>query len=249
MKKFFMFSLIILLFTGCNAKESAGAKKTENTMHKVSKFEGTVVSTANASRYTYIQYKAADGKLYWAAVPQTAVKKGDRIKLLGAMPMQDFNAKALGKHFDLIFFAQQVMVNGNSSSSAESGETPAMPHDAIHSGKTNPNIEKNIASVDVSGIKKVKGGYTIKELIEKADTLNGKVVKFSGVVVKFSPNIMGKNWVHLKDASTNEDITLTTKENFKVGEKVVVQGKLVKDKDFGYGYYYKVLIEEGKKVK
>ncbi len=247
MKKFFMFSLIILLFTGCNAKESVNTKKSENSAKKISKFEGVVVSTADASRYTYIEYKATDGKVYWAAVPQTKVKKGDKIKLLGAMPMQDFNAKALGKHFDLIFFAQQVMVNGAFAENDEN--TSAMPNDAIHSGKTNPNIEKNMASVDVSGIKKVKGGYTIKELIEKADSLNGKTVKFSGVVVKFSPNIMGKNWVHLKDASTNEDITLTTKETFKVGEKVVVQGKLVKDKDFGYGYYYKVLIEEGKKVK
>jgi hypothetical protein len=60
---------------------------------------------------------------------------------------------------------------------------------------------------------------------------------------------MNKNWIHLQDGTEFDgqfDLTLTTDQQFEVGSVVTVEGKIALDKDFGYGYSYKVLLEDGK---
>ena len=62
---------------------------------------------------------------------------------------------------------------------------------------------------------------------------------------------MGKNWVHIQDGSEFEggfDLTVTTDKPTSVGETITFEGKVILDKDFGYGYYYSVLMEDGKPV-
>ena len=62
---------------------------------------------------------------------------------------------------------------------------------------------------------------------------------------------MGKNWVHIQDGTEfggGFDITITTDKPASVGETVTFEGKIALDKDFGYGYFYSVLMEEGKPV-
>lgn len=89
--------------------------------------------------------------------------------------------------------------------------------------------------------------YKVEELFAKKEKLNGKKVTVTGKVVKFSPGIMGKNWIHLQDGSGKQgtnDITITTDQNASIGDKIVVTGNLVTNKDFGGGYKYEVIIEE-----
>ena len=72
-------------------------------------------------------------------------------------------------------------------------------------------------------------------------------MKVRGKVVKFTPEIMGKNWIHLQDgtgAAGTNDLTVTTSAMAKKGDTVVISGALVIDKDFGYGYAYDVIIED-----
>jgi hypothetical protein len=79
------------------------------------------------------------------------------------------------------------------------------------------------------------------------DTLNGKTVNVRGRVVKFTPRIMGKNWIHIRDGSGKEgsnDLTVTTKNTASVGDLVLVSGKIAYDINFGAGYVYKVIIRE-----
>ena len=71
-------------------------------------------------------------------------------------------------------------------------------------------------------------------------------------MTKYNPSIMGKNWVHIQDGTEFQggfDLTITTEEQVKVGETAIIEGKLALDKDFGYGYSYNVLLEEGKVVR
>jgi hypothetical protein len=76
-------------------------------------------------------------------------------------------------------------------------------------------------------------------------------VTVNGTVVKFNGGILGRNWIHLQDGSgkaadgTN-DITVTSDTAVKVGDVITATGKVVVDKDFGSGYAYKVLLEDGK---
>ncbi len=70
-------------------------------------------------------------------------------------------------------------------------------------------------------------------------------------MVKFTPRIMGKNWLHLQDGSGDtaagtHDLTVTTNVTAKVGDTVLISGAVTLDKDFGEGYKYDVIIEDAK---
>jgi len=95
------------------------------------------------------------------------------------------------------------------------------------------------------------GCLTIAKLMETKQAVSGKVIKVKGSVTKFNPQIMGKNWVHVQDGSEFQgtfDLTITTDLEVTLGQIVTFEGKIALDKDFGYGYSYKVLMEEGKIV-
>lgn len=102
--------------------------------------------------------------------------------------------------------------------------------------------------VDVSGIAKAEGGKTIAEVFAEKDQLAGKPVVFRGKVVKSNPGILGKNWIHVRDGSGAEganDITVTTvSAQPNVGDTVLVAGAVVRNKDYGMGYQYDVIIED-----
>lgn len=105
--------------------------------------------------------------------------------------------------------------------------------------KAKPGASKKSAAVK-------SGNYSVAELFAKKDKLNGKKVTVKGKVVKVSSGIMGKTWVHVQDGtgiSGTNDITATTDQTAAVGDKVVINGVLAANKDFGAGYVYSVIIE------
>ena len=58
---------------------------------------------------------------------------------------------------------------------------------------------------------------------------------------------MGRNWLHLRDGSGSgdgADLAVTTAAAVQVGETVVVKGRLARNRDFGAGYTYAVLVED-----
>jgi len=90
---------------------------------------------------------------------------------------------------------------------------------------------------------------TVAEIVTQSTALKGKTVSVRGKVVKFNPDIMGVNWIHLRDGSGSEaggsnDLLVTTSATVKVGDVVTAEGVVAVDKDFGAGYSYKVLVEK-----
>ena len=74
-------------------------------------------------------------------------------------------------------------------------------------------------------------------------------MQIRGKVVKFTPGVMGKNWIHLRDgsgaaANGSNDLIVTSANQAKVGDVVTVKGVVRTDKDFGSGYAYRVLVED-----
>jgi hypothetical protein len=100
-------------------------------------------------------------------------------------------------------------------------------------------------------VEKAKGAdaCTVSETYENAGKLDKKTVVVRGKVVKVSKGIMGKNWVHLQDGSGDggkgtNNLVVTSQDVPVVGDVVTAKGTLYKDKDFGAGYLYKVIVEE-----
>ena len=105
---------------------------------------------------------------------------------------------------------------------------------------------------DLERITKAEGGKTVGEIFDGKQSLAGQQVSVRGAVVKFTPGVMGKNWIHLRDGTSgaggSNDVTVTTNASVAVGDIVLVRGRVTVDKDFGFGYRYDLLIEDARVV-
>jgi hypothetical protein len=201
---------------------------------------GTVVETMNTGGYTYVQVDSGKEKV-WAAAPEFQVKVGDLVTVPTGMLMRNHHSKTLNRTFEEIYFVGTISVAGAEQS------TQQVPASAKAGGAPHENIVPDApVDMDFSGIKKPEGGKTVAELYAEKDSLAGKEVTVRGKVVKFSPSIMGTNWIHLQDGTGGEgtnDLTVTTDAKVAVGDTVLVKGVLAINKDFGYGYKYAIIVE------
>lgn len=182
----------------------------------------TVLETMDSGGYTYLKVDEG-GTVYWAAAPAVKVAVGDSVSFTEQMKMVNFTSGTLSRTFDELMF-----VSGLKNSSVGPMSAP----DTVE-------LSESIA--------KAEGGYTVEEVYARKDELKGKNVKVRGKVVKVSKNIMGTNWVHLRDGTgadgDNKLIFRSETGIADVGTVVTAEGTLDTDKDFGYGYRYPVLVE------
>jgi len=192
--------------------------------------------------YTYVQVAGEHG-LVWAAAPQFSVTVGAEVTFAKNMPMPDYHSSTLDRTFELVYFTQAIELNDGHAHAEGDGHA-----DAEDDGGHARNTPESVA---MDAMEPVEGGLTVEQVFAQSASLGGKQVSVRGKVVKFNANIMGKNWVHLRDgtgeAGTN-DITVTTMDKVNVGDTVLVTGQLVADKDFGHGYRYDLIIEDAKLV-
>ena len=93
---------------------------------------------------------------------------------------------------------------------------------------------------------------TISRLVAGKKSFSGKKIRVKGVVTKVNEAIMDKNWIHIQDGTEAEgvfDLTITSGQSVAVGDTVTFEGTISLEKDFGYGYFYNILMEEGELIK
>jgi hypothetical protein len=198
---------------------------------------GTVLEVKDVTSYTYLLLRTSEGEI-WAAVPSAQVKVGTEVRVVNYQVMSNFHSKSLNRSFDRIVFG----------SLADRGAQPPPPDmSAMHAGA--PNAPKVI---EVK-VQKAKGSnaQTVAGVVTGSASLKDKPVTVRGQVVKFTPRVMGRNWMHLRDgtgssADGSNDVLVATADTAKVGDIVLVKGTVRTDRDLGSGYSYKVLIEDAK---
>jgi len=191
----------------------------------------TVTETMDAGGYTYM--KVAEGKdAYWVAVQATPVRVGAQVTFAEQMWMPDFKSRSLNRTFDRILFASMARAPGGTAA-AETVKPASAPKQVLP---------------------KAEGGYSVAEVFANRQTLKGKTVRVRGKITKISRQIMKRNWIHVEDGTggaMSDDLVFTTTQplTVKAGDIVVAEGKAETDKDFGYGYFYPVIIEESRFAK
>lgn len=184
--------------------------------------------------YTYLRVMDA-GKEQWLALPTIQAKKGDIYYYSDPMPMTNFESKELGRKFESIYFLASVKPEDENAAIVQEAHPEKKP-----SERENISIEQS------------EGVISIAELYENKDKYAGKVVKVKGKVTKYSEKILYNNWIHLQDGTNyreNFDITITTKNQSQIGDIVTIEGTVTLDKDFGYGYFFALIIEEATVLK
>lgn len=228
---FALFALVAAVMAGCSSKEAAkNDEKNDGPVSRKVKAEEVI----QGGSYSYLRV-SEDGKEYWMAIAKGEVEQGKTYYFSKAVEMKSFTSKELKRTFDSILFVEDF------------SDQPIQKKPA---GKSmgRQQLQKK------AGIKveKAAGAITIAELFGNKASYNGKKVKVTGEVVKFNPEIMNKNWVHIQDgteASGSFDLTITTMGVVKVGDVVTFEGVIALDKDFGAGYAYDLIMEEASPVK
>lgn len=224
--------LILAIFLAGSCKNSGSRKATKaSDIHEV-----TVMEATNAAGYTYLLVSEGR-KEQWLAVNEMDVEIGETYYYQGGLMMSNFKSRELDRVFESIIFVEQISLE------------PPSPHQEVtlstaHSA-TIP-MEKLDISVEVA-----EGGISIADLISEKASYEGKKVRIRGQVTKYNAEIMDKNWIHIQDGTEYEgmfDLTITSDLEVEVGKTLTFEGKIALDKDFGFGYFYEIIMEEAKTI-
>ncbi|AGF78388.1 hypothetical protein UWK_01831 [Desulfocapsa sulfexigens DSM 10523] len=268
MKKTLLKGLIACLFISLATFASASQNLT-----------GKVLETMNSNGYTYMKVDIG-AEQPWVAIPEAQVAVGQEVTYQPGMVMNNFASKTLNRTFDAIVFSAGLVGAASPHGSGGMGSTMQNPHgkatpqggedsfaSAVQAEGGMPAATQAqaagsagslgaIAPFSEIKVEKATGenAYSVIEVFEKTEALDGKTIRIQGKVVKFSPMIMGRNWVHLQDgsgdpASNTHDLVITTSEQVAVDDVITVEGVLAANKDFGAGYKYVAIVEEAKTVK
>ncbi len=227
-------SSFVMFISGMTGLAYAEQKTTTNAPKILS---GKVTEIINVTGYTYAEVNIGKKKV-WAAGPVTPLKIGDKISFSTRMPMKNFHSKSMKRDLSVLYFVGRF-ITGNEKPNAG----------AASKASAHAQYKQKTTSAPVKGIKKVEGGFSISEIHADKENLKGKKLRVRGKITKFTANIMGKNWIHIKDSSTLQDLTVTTKDAAVIDDVIIVEGKLELNKDFSYGYVYPVILLDAKITK
>ena len=234
MRSFVIILVLLVGFSGCVKKNKVPtAQNLANpAMHEVKVNE--VIQTSN---YTYLKV-SDNGAENWIAVNRQEAAVGETYYYEQALEMKNFNSKELNRTFETIYFVQ-----GLSTQPVAAATEPQMGNKAVQPTLT---IKEGIS------VSPAEGGVSIANLYASRNDYSGKTVKMKGQVVKINEEVMGKNWIHIQDGTKdgeNFDLTITTLDKVKVDDVVTFEGTITLKKDFGYGYFYELIMEDAKLVK
>ncbi len=198
--------------------------------------KGEVLEVKIVDNFTYLHLKTKDGET-WAAVVNAKASKGETVTIENVSVMENFESKSLKRTFKTILFGTLA------------GASNSAPKSPTLGAAFSASPARKLDTINDAPVPKASGAnaMTVAEIVANGAKLKGKPVVVSGRVVKYNADIMGKNWIHLRDGSAPGDagdILVTTASKASVGDILTVKGVVNTDQDFGAGYAYRVLIEE-----
>jgi len=230
MKRLFVFLFPLVFILG-----PAGTRAGELVLSLGSSLSGTVLEVKDVPNYTYLLLRTTDGEI-WAAVSTAPVQVGADVTIVSLQVMDGFESPTLNRTFDRIVFGG-LGVPGDRAGH----HNMAAMHAAT--GKPADVAEAKVAKATGSDAR------TVAEIVAGTAALKDRLVSVRGQVAKFTPDVMGKNWIHLRDgtgsaADGSNDVLIVTADAAGIGDVVLVKGVVRTDRDLGSGYAYKVLIED-----
>lgn len=234
MRPLFAVLIVLVAFTGCVKKNKV---PTVQNLANPAMHEVKVDEVIQTSQYTYLKV-SENGVENWIAVTSQEAAVGETYYYEQALEMKNFTSKELKRTFQTIYFVQGL-----------SKQPVAAPAEMPMGNKpVKPTLEMK-GGISVSP---AEGGVTIAQLFASRNDYSGKKIKVKGQVVKINDEVMGKNWIHIQDGTKdgeNFDLTITTLDKVMMDQVVTFEGTIALKKDFGYGYFYEVIMEDAKLLK
>jgi hypothetical protein len=197
-----------------------------NDMHQVE-----VVEVLQAERYTYLKVKEKLNT-FWIATKKLEAKVGESYLYQGGLMKTNFESVEHKRTFDKIYLVSEI-INAN----AHPGGSMETEHTHTH-------------DVAVAATPNINGALKLSVLMANKSKYKGQKILVAGTCVKANYGIMNKNWYHIQDGSKADgkicDFTITSDDNIPLGAPVAFEGVLRLNRDFGAGYVYELIMENGK---
>ena len=205
-------------------------KSFSNQVHTV-----VVDEVLPATKYVYVHVNEGMEQ-YWVATALKEITVGETYFFRGGLLKTNFESKEYNRMFEKIYLVSQFVPakHGDNTPNASEMTTPPGNQD-------NKDAVKNVKKVE-----KAAGSISIAELVNNYQKYEGQTVQLSGECVKINPQIMGRNWIHLKDGSKDDyDLVITSDVFVREGSVITIKATVVLNKDYGAGYNYDLILEDG----
>lgn len=190
-----------------------------------------VKETLPTSKYVYLKVQEKDEE-YWLATNKMEVAIGDTYFYRQGLFKKNFRSKEHNRTFDKLYLVSSLIPVNHGRNSGDEASTS----NKETARKTGP-------------IAAAPGSIKIADLVSNPDKYAGKTVQLTAECTKVNAKIMGRNWLHLKDGSKDDfDLVVTSTTQVPIGHQVTLTGTVTLNKDFGSGYYYDILVENGQVV-
>lgn len=201
-------------------------------LHKV-----MVKEVLPASRYVYLKVEEA-GKTFWIATRKKEVDTGDIYFYRGGLLKTMFESKDYNKMFDTIYLVSNLVSSDHSKHlSPNDVSTKNPPAVTVVKEDIPTHTDKNVVH---------NGTIKISDLVKDPKKHEGHTIQISGKCVKVNPNIMDRNWIHVQDGTQDDyDLVVTSNSYIPEGKEFTMRAVVSLNRDFGAGYTYDLILENG----
>jgi len=204
-------------------------------LHKV-----VVSEVLPAARYVYLKVLEGDDQ-FWIATRKQEAEKGEVYFYRRPLLKTNFESKEYNRVFDTIYLVSNLVAEDHSK---HVGQLPPPTTGSTSAPKINE--QKQDIPTHTDKVVEHKGTLKIAELVKDPKKYEGHTVQISGKCVKTNPNIMDRNWLHIQDGSKDDfDLVITSSTFIPEGKEVTMRAVVSLNRDFGAGYRYDLILENG----
>lgn len=219
-------------------KSDKKVKAVSNDYHIV-----VVNDILSTEKYLYLDVSEGE-KQFWVAVGKQDVEIGGTYIFSGAIYKHNFQSKELDRKFEELYMVNKLLKQND-----DGGHT-AVTGSAQSGSSVDPHSKDKAPSEISSGeIIEREGSVRIADIVADPAKYDGQKIQVSGKCVKVNNGILGVNWIHLQDGSKDDyDFVVTTEFAIQVGQVVTMEATVALNKDFGAGYKYEIILENGRLI-
>lgn len=223
----------------------SGESSDESNLNQNSTFSNdlhTVVvnEVLPTKRYVYLNVNEGDEN-FWLATRTIDVKVGKTYYYKGGLLKTNYESKEYNRIFDKVYLISSLVAADHASQSSVEDIK-----DYSEKALNTPTLVKEEIETHTNKIVEHKGSIKIAELLKDPKKYEGKTIMLSGICNKINPGIMDRNWIHIKDGSKDSyDLVITSSTFIPEGNAFTMQALVTLNKDFGAGYKYDLILENG----
>ena len=192
-----------------------------------------------ADKYVYLNV-SENGKNFWIATRTQDVTIGNTYFYRDGLLKTNFESKEYQKTFDTIYLVSNLVSQVHGGNSVSSPTAPDFNETPKEKAEVNTESENSAQQIIQDGSVK------IADIVDHPEKYENKKVQITGTIVKVNPNIMNRNWYHLKDGSKDDfDFVVTSNTYVPEGHTITIKAEVHRNVDFGAGYKYELILENG----